>query len=120
MYTAPCLEVGVKTEMRIAWLILLAMSPAPTHSQAAGTASKKSVEPQSVEQYIEAVESCLPPPVIVKCEPKSCRSLSRRMEELHVAGLSIAVVHNGRVEWAKGYGVRQIGGDSVNADTLFQ
>jgi CubicO group peptidase (beta-lactamase class C family) len=42
------------------------------------------------------------------------------MSELHVAGVSIAVVHNGTIEWAKGYGVRQIGGDPVNVDTLFQ
>jgi hypothetical protein len=42
------------------------------------------------------------------------------MAELHVAGVSIAAIHNGRIEWAKGYGARQIGGDSVNADTLFQ
>jgi CubicO group peptidase (beta-lactamase class C family) len=70
--------------------------------------------------HIQAVESCLPPPVVVKGEPKSCTTLSKRMAELHVAGVSIAVVHNGTIEWAKGYGTRQIGGDSANADTLFQ
>jgi hypothetical protein len=42
------------------------------------------------------------------------------MAELHVAGVSIVVIHNGRIEWAKGNRARQIGGDSVNADTLFQ
>jgi CubicO group peptidase (beta-lactamase class C family) len=42
------------------------------------------------------------------------------MEELHVLGVSIAVVHHGKIEWAKGYGVRQTGGDLINTDTLFQ
>jgi CubicO group peptidase (beta-lactamase class C family) len=69
---------------------------------------------------IQAVESCLPPPVIVKGGQKSCTTLSKRMAELHVAGVSIAVVRHGTIEWAKGYGVRQIGGGPVNADTLFQ
>jgi CubicO group peptidase (beta-lactamase class C family) len=80
----------------------------------------KAMESKEEQQRIEAVESCLPPPVIVKGEPKSCANLSKRMAELHVTGLSVAVVHNGVIEWAKGYGVRQIGGDPVNADTLFQ
>jgi CubicO group peptidase (beta-lactamase class C family) len=70
--------------------------------------------------HMQAVESCLPPPVVVKGERKSCTTLSKRMAELHVAGVSIAVLHHGTIEWAKGYGVRQIGGDPVNADTLFQ
>jgi CubicO group peptidase (beta-lactamase class C family) len=85
-----------------------------------GQATAKAPEPKEVEQRIEAVESCLPPPVIVKDEPKSCTSLSKRMAELHVGGISVAVVHNGVIEWAKGYGVRETGGDPVNADTLFQ
>jgi CubicO group peptidase (beta-lactamase class C family) len=42
------------------------------------------------------------------------------MADLHVPGISIAVVHNGKIEWAKGYGLRQIGGEAVDAETLFQ
>ncbi|MGA8029505.1 MAG: serine hydrolase [Bryobacteraceae bacterium] len=70
--------------------------------------------------HMQDVESCLPPPVIVKGEPKSCTTLSKRMAELHVPGVGIAVVDHGTIKWAKGYGVRQIGGAPVNADTLFQ
>ncbi len=73
-----------------------------------------------VAERIAAVEACLPPPVIVKGEPKVCTTLSKRMEELHIPGVSIAVVHNGAIEWAKGYGVRQTGGDAVKTDTIFQ
>lgn len=70
--------------------------------------------------HIQAVESCLPPPVVIKGEPRSCTTLTKRMAELHVAGASIAVIQNGSIGWAQGYGVQQIGGGSVNANTLFQ
>ena len=73
-----------------------------------------------VAQRIAAVEACLPPPVIVKGESKACTTLTKRMEELHIPGVSVAVVHNGAIEWAKGYGARQTGGDAVKTDTIFQ
>lgn len=69
---------------------------------------------------IEKVKSCLPPPVIVKDDPHSCRTLAERMAELHVPGVSIAVVHNGVIEWAQGFGVQRAGGPPVATDTLFQ
>jgi CubicO group peptidase (beta-lactamase class C family) len=111
-------EVGLKTKTLIVLTILVGFSPVPVHGQAsaAATTLRKDVD----QQRIEAIESCLPPPVMIKGETKSCTSLSKRMAELHVAGLSIAVAHNGIIEWAKGYGVRQTGRDLVNADTLFQ
>jgi len=99
----------------VAFAIVLGLSPALIHAQATRTPSQK-----DVEQHIQAVESCLQPPVIVKGEPKSCTTLAKRMAALHVTGVSIAVVHNGKIEWARGYGVRQTGGDPVNPDTLFQ
>lgn len=46
--------------------------------------------------------------------------VQKRMAELHISGVSIAVIHKGAIEWAKGYGVRQTGGKPVNAETLFQ
>ena len=43
------------------------------------------------------------------------------LEEHHVPGLSIAVVHQGRIDWAKGYGVLQHGKpDRITTSTLFQ
>lgn len=76
--------------------------------------------PKEVQQRIETVESCLPLAVIVKNAPKNCTTLSKRMAELHVPGVSVAVLHHGTIEWAKGYGVRQTGGEPVTPDTLFQ
>jgi CubicO group peptidase (beta-lactamase class C family) len=34
--------------------------------------------------------------------------------------VSIAVMHEGRIDWARGFGVTRIGGPAVNAETLFQ
>lgn len=43
------------------------------------------------------------------------------LEERSVPGVSVAVIHDGRIEWAKGYGVRESGkSDRVDTDTLFQ
>jgi CubicO group peptidase (beta-lactamase class C family) len=47
--------------------------------------------------------------------------LERRMAVLKVPGVGVAVVHNGLVKWAKGYGVAAAGGrQRVTKDTLFQ
>ena len=78
------------------------------------------VLPESVQQHVNKVRSCLPDAVVVKGEPELCRTLAKRMADLHVPGVSIAVVHNGVIEWAQGFGVAQTGGKPVTADTLFQ
>jgi CubicO group peptidase (beta-lactamase class C family) len=78
------------------------------------------VLPTETQQRIEKVKACLSGPVVVKDDPHSCHTLAERMAELHVPGVSIAVVHNGVIEWAQGFGVQQIGGKPVSADTLFQ
>ena len=73
-----------------------------------------------VQAHIEKITSCISPPVIVKGEPSSCTALAQRMAELHVPGLSIAVIHNGAIEWARGFGVMKIDGAPVTEATLFQ
>jgi CubicO group peptidase (beta-lactamase class C family) len=48
-------------------------------------------------------------------------ALSTILERYHVPAVSIAVVHGGRIDWAKGYGVREHGKtDRVDSTTLFQ
>lgn len=53
-------------------------------------------------------------------ETQLAPSLPLRMRQLHVPGISVAVVHNGRIDWAKGYGVAWAGGPDVTTETLFQ
>jgi CubicO group peptidase (beta-lactamase class C family) len=86
----------------------------------AQTSQTPAVLPAETQQRIEKVKACLSGPVVVKDDPHSCHTLAERMAELHVPGVSIAVVHNGVIEWAQGFGVQQIGGKPVSADTLFQ
>jgi CubicO group peptidase (beta-lactamase class C family) len=48
-------------------------------------------------------------------------SLAERMEYYKVPGVSIAVINDYQVEWAKGYGVLEAGGsERVTPETLFQ
>jgi len=84
--------------------------------------SPSSTKPDSerAEERLQKVISCLPPPVIVKGEQPSCTTLTQRMTELHVPGVSIAVIHNGSIEWTRGFGVTRTGGSQVTEDTIFQ
>jgi CubicO group peptidase (beta-lactamase class C family) len=48
------------------------------------------------------------------------KTLAERMEHYGVPGVSIAVINDGQIEWAKGYGVLEAGGEEpVTADSLF-
>jgi CubicO group peptidase (beta-lactamase class C family) len=97
---------------RVIILMLLCFSAPSLLSQSA---------PQNdTKERIEKVESCLPEPVLLKGEQPTCTTLAKRMAEVHVSGVSIAVVHHGVIEWARGYAVSSIGGDPVTAYTLFQ
>jgi CubicO group peptidase (beta-lactamase class C family) len=74
----------------------------------------------SVVQRIQHVEDDILPSILVTGEPRQKIKLIDRMAELNVPGLSIAVIHNGRIDWARGYGVTSAGGPRVTPDTLFQ
>ena len=78
------------------------------------------VLPAETQQHVEKVKTCLTEPAVIKDDPHTCHTLAERMTELHVPGVSIAVIHNGVIEWAQGFGVQQVGGKPVSADTLFQ
>ena len=48
-------------------------------------------------------------------------TLEERMQELKIPGLSIAVLNNGVIEWAKGYGIADsLENRKVTTETLFQ
>ncbi len=47
--------------------------------------------------------------------------MNERMRILDVPGVSVAVIHNGQIDWAAGYGVRdETSGLPVTTETLFQ
>lgn len=72
------------------------------------------------DRRIEHIENGLLPAVLVKGEAVPSVHLSARMSDLHVPGVSIALIHHGKLEWARGFGVTRVGGPAVTAETLFQ
>lgn len=77
--------------------------------------------PPDVQARIARVESGLLARYAIDGQPGLKMRLAERMAFYKVPGVSIAVIHNGRIEWAKGYGVREAGQAApVETDTLFQ
>ena len=73
------------------------------------------------EEPIARVENGLQKPNRLKGSPAEPMKLAERMEHYKVPGVSVAVIHAGRVEWARGYGQRGVeSGAPVTAETLFQ
>lgn len=70
---------------------------------------------------IKAVENALRPAMYVKGTPIAAMNILDRMKHYNVPGVSVAVINNGEIEWAKGYGVKEIGSnDFVTPETVFQ
>lgn len=77
--------------------------------------------PSTVEERIRAVETGLMPAVVLKGRPVPRYTLEERMKALHVRGVSIAVIRNYEIDWAKGYGLADlVSRRAVTAETLFQ
>lgn len=74
----------------------------------------------AMEKRIARIEDDLLPAVLVKGETREPVKLVDRMKELHVPAVSIAVIKDGRIEWARAYGVTRIDGPPATTDTLFQ
>src|SRR5579863_7263588 len=72
------------------------------------------------QQHIQHVESGLLAGIVIQNDAHQKHTLSDRMKQLHVLGVSVAVIHHGAVEWARGFGVTRLGGPPVTPDTLFQ
>lgn len=89
--------------------VLFAQKPAATSATSA-----------DAQKHIAHIEAGLLPPVIVGGEARPTHTIQERMQQLHVPGVSIAVIHNGAIDWARGYGVVSLGGAPVTEETLFQ
>jgi len=73
-----------------------------------------------VAARISRVENGLLRAIVIQGRPNGL-ALEDRMSFHKVPGVSIAVINESRVEWAKGYGILQAGSDRlVNTETLFQ
>lgn len=74
----------------------------------------------AVEAKIQRIQNGLLPPVMIEGEASQTTKLVERMTQIRVPGVSIAVIHDGKIEWARGFGVTATGNARVTPDTLFQ
>lgn len=72
-----------------------------------------------IQSHIRAIENGLLKSITVEGDAHPTHSLAERMAALHVPAVSIAVMRNGRLEWAKAYGEARPG-VPANTQTLFQ
>jgi len=76
---------------------------------------------RDVQAHIQRIESQLLPAVLIAGEPIPLRTLSERMEHYRVPAVSIAVINNGELEWARAYGLADVEeGRPATTRTLFQ
>lgn len=80
-----------------------------------------------VEKRIQSVENGLveftAPANMLRpaADGANTHALADRMAHYKIPGASIAIINNGEIEWAKGYGVTRAGGGaSVTTETLFE
>src|SRR5690349_13800202 len=84
----------------------------PLLTTAAGTAA---------DQRIEQAENSLLPAVAFKENLGRTKSIMQRMQELGIPGVSIAVIDDGKVAWARAYGLSDTAEKTpVTTQTLFQ
>ena len=75
-----------------------------------------------VEKISRIETNVIPGPgIIIKDRTAPRTTITERMEAYRVPGISIAVIKDFKIEWAKGYGViEKETNDPITTDTLFQ
>jgi CubicO group peptidase (beta-lactamase class C family) len=90
-------------------------------SIATGTAQPQINQQGAEEARIARVLSGLRAPISIKGRPLERWTLAEGMAQSHLPGISIAVIDNDQIAWARGFGVKQAGTtDLVSTSTLFQ
>src|SRR5262245_11887843 len=104
-------------KLRLFWLFIfltLSLTACSTSSDVLNVAAQGKT---GVDERIGRVENGLLPAVMIKGQT-SAMKLAERMAYYKVPGLSVAVINDGKIEWARGYGVvEKDGGKPVTADT---
>jgi CubicO group peptidase (beta-lactamase class C family) len=91
------------------WALLLSLIPSSL------------ADAQSSAARIHRVETQFPPVELGHNQQPLQTDLKELMTLYRVPAVSVAVIDNFKIEWAKGYGVTEAGGaDPVSASTLFQ
>src|SRR5262252_1487730 len=99
---------GETMKRALSLFVLVALIPANT-----------AVAQTPIQTHQQRVVQGLVSPVLVKGDPGW--SLQERMKHYKVPGVSIAVIKDYKVEWAAGYGVKDLDTkEPVTIETLFQ
>ena len=72
------------------------------------------------EKEIKAIEEAITPSIVIKGQPITRVSIEDKMKEYNVVNLSVAIIKDGEIRWAKGYGSADGGSRMVDNNTLFQ
>jgi CubicO group peptidase (beta-lactamase class C family) len=110
---------------RRAWLILaLVLLAAIAATNNPITANQGKDKPTDritrVSDRITRVENGLLPAVVIK-DQTAAMMIADRLKHYKVPGVSVAVINDGKIEWAKGYGLTEAGGTTqVTVGTMFQ
>jgi len=105
----PSISNGLPVTRLLISLLLLSHS---AHAQA---------PPADVEARIARVEQGLSSRIMVKGQPNQKMTLAERMTFHDVPAVSIALISNQRIEWARAYGVLEPGSTrAATPDSLFQ
>ena len=114
-----------KVGVCLALTILLGLSPmvlpASLSDVNAGGVGPLSGQEETREEKIRRVENGLLPPTVLKGETPLPMKLEERMQFHKTPGVSLVIINEGRIEWARSYGVAEAGGTKrVSLDTMFQ
>ena len=101
-------------------VILAALAAGVIGASAPGALRAQAPAPP-VADRARRVEQGLLPGIVIAGRPSPVKALASRMADLKTPGVSIAVINNGAIEWARGYGVSETGtATAVTPRTLFQ
>ncbi len=118
------MQKGIVLLSLLALLVPNALTLARAESVAPATdlkANLRQTTAASLAQRIERVENGLLPPAVVKGETLAKMKLTDRMRFYKTPAVSIALINDGRIEWARGYGTPEAAGkETVTPETLFQ
>ncbi|MEM9985403.1 MAG: serine hydrolase domain-containing protein, partial [Bacteroidota bacterium] len=75
---------------------------------------------QALEERIARIENGLQPTLQIQGDSIPRYNIEERLKELGIPGVSIAVINEGKIEWAKGYGFADLSEDRrVTSETMF-
>jgi len=84
-----------------------------------GLAGLQAQENPSASQRRQDVQDHLCRYIVLRGHGVGTMSLAEQMAALHVPAVSVAAIRDGRIDWARAYGVVSLGGPPATTKTLF-